>query len=117
MTTANGPWKLNQAADIRNFLKEHKMEASRVCDRPGDPDLKHEKAITGASINQGLYQSTIGSLLWFAITTRPDIIYVVNIVVQFQQNPTSLAWNVTKCIMRYLNKTSDISLVINPVDT
>ena len=67
-------------------------------------------------VNQALYQTAIGNLLWFAITTRPDIIYAVNVVAQFQQNPTSMAWNATKRIMKYLVKTSAMGITIDPRD-
>ena len=116
VTTGDGPWKLDQADDILSFLKSQGMETARPVDRPGDPNLRHEDVVTRTMVNQALYWTVIGNLLWFAITTRPDIIYAVNVVAQFQQNPTSMAWNATKRIMKYLVKTSAMGITINPRD-
>ncbi len=83
-------------------------------DRPGDPSLKFEEATTGPKLNQPKYRPVIGGLLWFAIATRPDILYVVNIVAQFQQWPTTRAWTAVKRIMRYLKVNPHIGVTIDP---
>ena len=90
------------------------METSKPIDRPGDPAIRHEEMLNGPSVNQPHYRSVIGGLLWFAIATRPDILYAVNMVAQFQQNPTSRAWTAVKRIMRYLNTTKAIGITIDP---
>ena len=89
VTTRDGPWKLDQTDDIQNFLVEQGMDRSKKIDQPGDPDLRHEITMEGPIMNQPLYRSAIGGLLWFVITMRPDILYAVNVVAQFQQHPTS----------------------------
>ena len=113
VTTGDGPWKLDQSREIEEFLRENKMETSKPIDRPGDPVIRHEEMLNGPSVNQPHYRSVIGRLLWFAIATRPDILYAVNVVAQFQQNPTSQAWTAVKRIMRYLNKTKAIRITID----
>jgi len=40
----------------------------------------------------------------------------VNIVAQFQQHPTTRAWNAVKRILRYLNATKEIGIEIDPKD-
>jgi hypothetical protein len=116
VTTGIGPWKLDQSDDIRTFLAEQGMDKSKRIDRPGDPDLRHDESKEGPMVNQPKYRSVVGGLLWFAITTRPDILYAVNVVAQFQQHPTSRAWSAAKRIMRYLNATTDIGIIIDPLD-
>ncbi len=75
--------------EIEEFLIENGMEVVNPTDRPGDPSLKFEEVTMGPKLNQPKYRSVIGGLLWFAIATRPDILYAVNIVAQFQQWPTT----------------------------
>ena len=87
--TGDGPWKLDQMCKIEEFLTKNGMDVANPTDRPGDPSLKFEEAIKGPKLNQPKYRSVIGGLLWFAIATRPDILYVVNIIAQFQQSPTT----------------------------
>lgn len=90
------------------------METAKKIDRPGDPSIRHEEMLEGPTVNQAQYRSTIGGLLWFAIATRPDILYAVNIVAQFQQKPTTRAWTAVKRIIRYLNTTKTIGITIDP---
>ena len=76
--------------------------------------MKFEEVIKGPKLNQPKYRSVIGGLLWFAIATRPDILYAVNIVAQFQQLLTTRAWTAVKRIMRYLKANPHIRVMINP---
>jgi hypothetical protein len=96
--------------EIEEFLTENGMDAANLTDRPGDPSLKFKEATTGPKLNQPKYRSVIGGLLWFAIATRPDILYVVNIIAQFQQWLTTQAWTAVKHIMRYLKANPHIVL-------
>ena len=87
---------------------------AKPVERPGDMTITFEEATEGPKVNQSAYQSVIGGLLWFAIATRPDIMYAVNIVAQFQQSPTMRAWTAVKRIMRYLRSTSNLGILIDP---
>jgi hypothetical protein len=117
VTTGSGPWKLDQSTDIQNFIRLHQLQGAKKADRPGDPDLRHADALIGPSVNQAGYRSLIGGLLWYAIATRPDILYSVSVVAQFQQHPTTRAWTAAKRIVRYLLATCDIGVTIDPTGT
>ncbi|XP_035234262.1 secreted RxLR effector protein 161-like [Stegodyphus dumicola] len=56
------------------------------------------------------YQAAIGSLLYAAQATRPNITYAVNFLSQFSNNPARVHWNAVKRIMRYLRATTDATL-------
>ena len=114
VTTRKGQWTLDQTREIEIFIKEHQMESAKKIDRPGDPSIRHDEMLEGPTVNQAQYRSTIGGLLWFAIATRPDILYAVNIATQFQQKPTTRAWTAVKRIIRYLNTTKTIGITIDP---
>jgi hypothetical protein len=109
-------WKLDQLIKIEQFLHENGVDAVNPADHPGNSSLQYEEACKGPKMNQPQYRSVIGGLLWFPITTQPDIMYVVNIVTQFQQLPMSCAWTVVKQILQYLQGTLEIGLspIINP---
>ena len=107
-------WKLDQSIEIEQFLHENGMDVANPVDRPGDVSLRYEEASRGPKVNQPQYRSVIGGLLWFAIATRPDIMYAVNIVAQFQQSLTSRAWTAVKRILRYLKGTLAIGVTIDP---
>src|SRR6185312_4739216 len=114
VTTGRGPWKLDQSREIEEFLHEYGMDTAKPVDRPGDAALKYDEVIEGPKVNQPQYRSIIGGLLWFAIATRPDILYAVNIVAQFQQAPTTRAWTAVKRIMKYLKGSMNIGVTIDP---
>ena len=92
VTIGSGPWKLDQSKDIRDFITAHSFQGLKKVDWPSDPELRYEETLVGKAVNQPGYRSLIGGLLWYAIATRPDILYAVNAVAQFQQHPTTCAW-------------------------
>ncbi|GBN43030.1 Retrovirus-related Pol polyprotein from transposon TNT 1-94 [Araneus ventricosus] len=61
------------------------------------------------------YRETIGSLMFLAITTRPDIGFAVNVVSRFQSNPGQVNWNAVKRIFRYLKGTAAYCIEYSPV--
>jgi hypothetical protein len=48
------------------------------------------------------YRELIGKLLYFAIATRPDIVYRVGILCRFVENPGPSHWHAAKRVLRYL---------------
>lgn len=56
------------------------------------------------------YREAIGSLMYLANATRPDIAYPVNYLARKQLSPTEEDWNEVKRILRYLRGTTDIGL-------
>lgn len=57
------------------------------------------------------YQQAIGSLLYVAQGTRPDISFAVNTLSRFNKNPTTAHWSEVKRIFRYLQGTKDLKLL------
>ena len=56
------------------------------------------------------YREAVGSLLYLATTTRPDIAFAVGQVSQFCQNPGYGHWNAVKRIILYLSGTPNHEL-------
>lgn len=48
------------------------------------------------------YQEAVGSILYAAQLTRPDIQYAVNTASRFNNNPGMAHWNAVKRILIYL---------------
>ena len=57
-----------------------------------------------------LYQSMVGSLLYAAIATRPDISQAVGAVSRYCSNPSEAHLTVVKKILRYLKETINLGL-------
>jgi hypothetical protein len=56
------------------------------------------------------YASTIGSLMYAMLCTRPDICFAVSMVSRYQSNPGPAHWRAVKRILRYLRGTIDHAL-------
>jgi hypothetical protein len=48
------------------------------------------------------YSSTVGSLMYVMVCTRPDIAHVVGVVRRYMNNPGKEHWEAVKWILRYL---------------
>lgn len=57
------------------------------------------------------YREAVGSLLYLAGSTRPDISFAVNILTRHQVNPTLENWNTVRRVFRYLNGTRHMGLL------
>ena len=53
------------------------------------------------------YRSAIGSLMYLATCTRPDISYAVSMCASFMHNPGQVHWDAVKNILAYVNSTQD----------
>ena len=62
------------------------------------------------------YQSKVGSLMYVAVATRPDISYAVGLVSKYNSNPSRAQANAVKRIFQYLKFTSDYSLRLRKSD-
>ena len=56
------------------------------------------------------YASSIGSLMYAMVCTRPDITHAVGVVSRFMSRPGKQHWEVVKWILRYLKSSSDTCL-------
>ncbi|KAK8676152.1 hypothetical protein V6N13_034206 [Hibiscus sabdariffa] len=57
------------------------------------------------------YASTIGSIMYAMICTRPDLSYALSMTSQYQANPGEGHWTAVKNILKYLGRTKDVFLV------
>jgi hypothetical protein len=64
---------------------------------------------SGNMVNQKLYQSMIGSLLYMT-ASRPDVMFSVYMCARFQASPRESHLKATKRILRYLKHTQNIGL-------
>jgi len=58
------------------------------------------------------YQSIVGSLLYAAIATRPDIAQAVGVVAKFSSKPNEAHLTAAKRILRYLKGTLNLAINI-----
>ena len=63
------------------------------------------------SVDQPLYQSAVGSLMYLSVCSRPDIAYAVNTLAKFSSKPTQKHWTAVKRVFRYLNGTAEYGIL------
>jgi hypothetical protein len=60
------------------------------------------------------YINAVGALMYLAIATHPDILYVVGVLCQFMANPGPVHWKAVKHLFRYLAGMLDQCLTYAP---
>ena len=60
------------------------------------------------------YISVVGSLMYLAVTTRPDIAYAAGVLARFNSNPGLAHWQAAKHVLRYLKGTTTHKLIYQP---
>ena len=99
---AGSVW-IGQQSYTENILKKFGMEDAKSIRTPVDTSAKLIKGGNDdTSVDQHLYQSAVGSLLYLSVATRPDITYAVSNVARFCAKPTNQHWVAVKRIFRYL---------------
>ena len=103
---------VEQPAYVRKVLKKFEMDNSKPVGTPVETGTKLVKAKDEDNlVDQELYQSAVGSLLYLSTKTRPDIACAVGNVAYFLSKPIQTHWIAVKRIMRYLNETPDFGLL------
>ena len=109
---------LQQKQYILNMLEKFGMANAKPVATPMDINVKLEKD-DGVSkpVDAVKYQSMVGSLLYAAIATRPDIAHAVGVVSKFNSKPTEAHLSAVKRIFRYLKGTVDLALRYQKTET
>lgn len=69
-----------------------------------------EKMLDRETSCKAPYREAIGSFMYLAGTTRPDIAYAVNFLARKQTAPSESDWKDVKIIFRYLRGTTELGL-------
>jgi hypothetical protein len=108
----------DQETMIDDVLKKHGLENANATrlpislnyDEVDDGELLPPRSTTEQPVSVQVYQSIVGSLLWIARCTRPDIMFAVHAVTRKTHAPSEKDLKIAKQIMRYLKGTKDLKL-------
>jgi len=97
---------LHQGLYIEKMVKKFGQTQAKSVSTPADLNVRLQKE-DGVSkpVDTTSYQSIVESLLYAAITSRPDIAQAVGVVSTFCANPTQSHLTTAKRILRYLKGT------------
>lgn len=109
---------LHQKHYIEAMLQKYGMGNANPVATPADANVKLRKS-DGVSkpVHQYTYQSMVGSLLYAAMATRPDIAQAVSAVSKFNANPDAAHLTAVKRIFRYLKGTVNLALKYEQSDS
>ena len=110
-----GTVKLQQTQYIKRMLRKFGMADANPVSTPADTSVKLiQDDGMSTRVGSSKYQSMVGSLLWAAISTRPDIAQAVSTVSRFNKEPSQAHLTAVKRILRYLKGTADLGIVYGP---
>ncbi|XP_014293571.1 uncharacterized protein [Halyomorpha halys] len=95
---------VHQEAYTKNILSRFNMIDSNPVSTPSEEvkDSPLEKSVP--------YRQAVGSLLYLAMTTRPELSYAVSTVSEVLDCPKKSDWQAVKRIFKYLNGTREYGL-------
>ncbi|KAL2088069.1 hypothetical protein ACEWY4_016897 [Coilia grayii] len=102
---------LHQKHYIEAILQRYGMDKANPIATPADTNMKLKKN-DGVSkpVDPCTYQSMVGSLLYAAMATRPDIAQAVSVVSKFNASPNAAHLTAVKRILCYLKGTLNLTL-------
>jgi hypothetical protein len=102
---------LSQETYIDTMIKRFGMEDSRNVSNPLDPNVRLENEECKENpADRTLYLSLVGSLMYAALGSRPDISFAVSSLSRYNSAPLATHLTAAKQVLRYLKSTSAFRL-------
>lgn len=100
---------INQRKYAEEILVKFGMENCNSVKNPIVPGHKLSKDGGGVEVNSTMFKQIVGSLRYLTVT-RPDLVYVVNLVSRYMESPTELHMLAVKRILRYVQGTKGLGV-------
>jgi hypothetical protein len=100
---------VSQGKYIKDMLKKFGMKDAKGISTPMGTNGSLDSDASGNMMDQTMYRSMIGNLL-YVTTSRPDVMFSVCMCVRFQASPRESHLKATKRILRYLKHTQNVGL-------
>jgi hypothetical protein len=111
---------ISQSQFITNLLQEHGLSDSKPVSTPLNPGSRLSTSMCpqndaeAQEMRQCPYISVVGSLMYLAVTTRPDITYAAGGLARFNSNPGLAHWQAAQHVLCYLKGTTTHKLIYQP---
>jgi len=108
-----GTMTFHQSNKIKELVTLYNLNEGKFSDTPAAPGtklIKHSENDGNESNINFPYRELVGSLLWIARATRPDILYAVNQLAQHVQSPDNTHIKAGKRIVSYLHTTINVNI-------
>ena len=100
-----GTLEISQTQFIQSVLNRFGVSKSSPVPATPSLDLRHVSEETVVDVP---FREIVGSLMWIANQTRPDIANAVRAIARFSHDPKPIHFKAAQKILEYLNATSDL---------
>jgi hypothetical protein len=90
---------LGQQAYIDTILQRFEMTTAYGVQTPLDPNVRLDGQQGGVEVDPTQYQAIVGSLMYAALGTRPDIIYAVAALSRYISRPLTVHLTAAKRVL------------------
>lgn len=101
---------INQEAYTSKVLRKFRIENGQTVVVPSDPNQVLSN-FEEANSSDFPYRQLIGSLMYLAVATRPDISFAVGNASRYMENPKQVHVDAAKRILKYLKGTIDLGII------
>jgi hypothetical protein len=101
-------FRMQNAKPVSTHLASHFKLTKEMCPKTQE-EIEYMSRVP--------YSSTVGSLMYAMVCTRPDIAHAVGVVSRYMKNPGKEHWEAVKYILRYLRGTANHALCFGGSET
>jgi hypothetical protein len=115
-----GTLMVGQGAYVDTIVDRFRMNNATPLTIPANPHANLFVDVTDADVTamkDKPYVRLIGSLMYTAIATRPDIMFIMSTLACFMAKPTVVHWEAAKRVLRYLKGTQNYVLTYGTDNT
>ena len=102
--------RLGQELYVTKALEKYGMQGCRPADTPEAVGADLEPGDGDEAVERRAYQEVVGTLLYAAISTRPDIAHAVHRLTRYMQDPKQRHMDAARRVLRYLAGTKSCCL-------
>jgi hypothetical protein len=102
---------LNQGKFAQQLVEKFSMQDAKPASTPSSTTVKISAEGSPLDTVKLPYSELVGSLLYLAVCTRPDIAQAVGAVARYLSKPTVSHWNAVHMILRYVKGTVKCGLM------
>jgi hypothetical protein len=107
-------YNISQTSYIKAILRRFRMENAKSATSPMDPNVRLDNPhCEDREANKKLYLSMVGSLMYAALGTRPDLAFCVTSLSRYNSRPLAMHLTAAKRALRYLKSTANLKIHYN----
>ena len=102
---------MSQKDYVDKMLQKYEIDLTRTEETPMNDKVKLIKNAQDELDHNFDIKGKIGSLMYLAVCTRPEIAYAVSVIARMSNHPSRTVCNAVNHLFAYLNKNKDLGIV------